>query len=437
MYDASTKEQVASLDSPFPVGGIPDIRYVQSYDVLFFAQPDTYPCKFKRENDEENGGYKFSFEDSEFLPEPIMEWDESKKHSIRIFAKPFSEQLVGRSDDFGFKGYLPKGSIVTLDDVSGASKVVSKVEKFKCKSSYIYYVVDGVQTRCRLDYLYLVTNIEGATESLKRSRVSFKSGKYAFKVWVDSGTARVYDTQELSAYLSEGELNVEFKSGYVDSVDEATGKVLIFAGSMVVSTNLFLPGLDETEPYTYAVVDSPSPDEPEVLFDSATTFDDRQDYNVCVYGRMGISTTSDLRVGDKVLVSCITLKASFSFKDVDGSLAQLRVDRVVDAAGVDVSGCFSVGQTYESGSYTYADIVGSASVFAEVVEIYNSGQSASAKLFLCSFDVSSNYPVSMKTTELSGDRRIVHTGLDRRFYIARRDIDFYSSLYIVESFFPA
>lgn len=435
VYDASTKGKVVSLDSPFPVGGIPDIRYVQSYDVLFFAQPDTYPCKFKRENDEESGGYKFSFEDSEFLPEPVMEWDESRKHSIRIFAKSFSEQLVGGNDYLGFKGYLPAGSIVTLDDVSGASKVVSKVEKFKRKTSYIYYFVDGVKTRCRHDFWYLVANVEGATESLKRSRVSFKSGKYAFKVWVDSGVARVYETQELSAYISKDELNVEFKSGYVDSVDEATGEVSIFAGSMVVTTNLFLPYLDETKPYTYAVVDSPSPDEPEVLFDSATTFVDRQDYDICVYGRMGISTTSDLRVGDKVLVSCITFKVSFSFNDVEDSRAQLRVDRVVDSAGVDVSGCFSVGQAYESDSYTYADIVGTASVFAEVVEIYNSGQSASAKLFICGFDVSSNYPASMKTTELSGDRRVVHTGLDRRFYIARRDIDFYNSSYIVESFF--
>lgn len=112
VYDASTKEKVATLDSPFPVGGISDIRYVQSYDVLFFAQPDTYPCKLKREDDEEAGGYKFTFEDSEFLPEPVMEWNEKDEHEISLFALPDDELLV--ENEKGEKVF-PKG-VCRLDD---------------------------------------------------------------------------------------------------------------------------------------------------------------------------------------------------------------------------------------------------------------------------------------------------------------------------------
>ncbi len=112
VYDASTKEKVATLDSPFPVGGIPDIRYVQSYDVLFFAQPDTYPCKLKREDDEEAGGYKFTFENSEFLPEPVMEWNEKDEHEISLFALPDDELLV--ENEKGEKVF-PKG-VCRLDD---------------------------------------------------------------------------------------------------------------------------------------------------------------------------------------------------------------------------------------------------------------------------------------------------------------------------------
>ena len=108
VYDATTKEKVASLDSPFPVGGISDIRYVQSYDVLFFAQPDTYPCKFKRENDEDSGVYKFSFEDSEFLPEPIMEWNDNDEHVISVSAIPDEDLLV--ENELGDKVF-PKGVI--------------------------------------------------------------------------------------------------------------------------------------------------------------------------------------------------------------------------------------------------------------------------------------------------------------------------------------
>ena len=73
IHDSGTRALVQTLKTPFPVGGIATIRSIQSFDVMFFAQPDTYPCKLQRKNKADGSGYEFSFEENKFLPEPLME----------------------------------------------------------------------------------------------------------------------------------------------------------------------------------------------------------------------------------------------------------------------------------------------------------------------------------------------------------------------------
>lgn len=107
IYDAETHSLIQSLDTPFPSGGVGGIRHVQSFDVMFFAQGETYPCKLVRKKGE-GGGYTFSFEDNEFLPEPILDWNVNSKHSISVFAIPDKDLEAEWST--GVK-YYPKGVV--------------------------------------------------------------------------------------------------------------------------------------------------------------------------------------------------------------------------------------------------------------------------------------------------------------------------------------
>lgn len=105
IYDANSKELVQTLQTPFPADGIDSIRSVQSFDVTFFAQPNTRPCKLVRK-DKEGGGYEFSFEDNEFLPEPTLEWEMNSEHDINVFAIPDAD-IVKTAEDGTL--YYPKG----------------------------------------------------------------------------------------------------------------------------------------------------------------------------------------------------------------------------------------------------------------------------------------------------------------------------------------
>lgn len=116
IYDAGTHSLVQSLDTPFPLGGIGGIRHVQSFDVMFFAQGETRPCKLVRKK--EDGAYTFSFEDNEFLPEPILDWNVNSEHTINVFALPDSELIKTKEDG---TQYYPKGVVretVQVEEVS-------------------------------------------------------------------------------------------------------------------------------------------------------------------------------------------------------------------------------------------------------------------------------------------------------------------------------
>lgn len=97
IYDSVSKKLVQTIKSPFPVGGIQGINHCQSFDVMFFAQADTHPCKLKREKKENDDGvseYVFSFENNTFLPEPILDWDTKSEHTVSVFAIPDEDLLV-------------------------------------------------------------------------------------------------------------------------------------------------------------------------------------------------------------------------------------------------------------------------------------------------------------------------------------------------------
>lgn len=110
IHDSGTRALVQTLKTPFPVGGIATIRSIQSFDVMFFAQPDTRPCKLSRKNKEggAEGEYEFSFEDNEFLPEPVMDWNENSEHSISVFS--IGDDDAKEKDSSG-NFYYPAGTL--------------------------------------------------------------------------------------------------------------------------------------------------------------------------------------------------------------------------------------------------------------------------------------------------------------------------------------
>ena len=112
VYDSTSRSLVSRLDTPFPVGGISTITHAQSFDVMFFAQPDTRPCKLVRKNKDggAEGEYEFSFEENEFLPEPIMDWNDNSEHEFKVFPFYGDERVVTESGSNPRK-YYPAGSI--------------------------------------------------------------------------------------------------------------------------------------------------------------------------------------------------------------------------------------------------------------------------------------------------------------------------------------
>ena len=123
IYEADKPSAVyQSLSSPFPAGSEREIRYVQSFDVIFFAQGETYPCKLSRE--ENNGSdesitndYVFTFEDVDFTVEPLMDWEIYSENTLALFAQSAYDAIVG--DDGTIKSVeLPVGTVISGDSVT-------------------------------------------------------------------------------------------------------------------------------------------------------------------------------------------------------------------------------------------------------------------------------------------------------------------------------
>lgn len=376
VYDASTKEKVASLDTPFPVGGIPDIRYVQSYDVLFFAQPDTYPCKFKRENDEENGGYKFSFEDSKFLPEPVMEWDESGEHLIRLLSKHSKEQLEPSSSG----GLLPIGAIVSERDPAVASSAVCLFKK-----------TDAVFTDGSEQYLvYLVFQRDWARVFVG-DKVSVFNDSFSVKLSSETAVSLVSWTASTGSGTSSATISESYGKYLLSIKTDAAVVTSVSGGMCTANVGLVrLSGFKYTSSADIPLSDNT--DKPVIIYKNendklvavrnprlSTTYDNsgqtRKLY-VNFYGAKWFP--SGTTVGEQEQFTKLgrvfdvgAVKVAFSFY-VTGNVTSkeaVKFDHVVDGTGNDVSYLWSFGDPVVEGNTTKWTAVGYSS--AVILEAYD------------------------------------------------------------------
>lgn len=131
IYDAEKKTLIYAIDStPFPYGcDLSGIKYVQSFDVVFFVEPSTYPCKLVRKNAELNEGYVWTFEQCDIMPEPLLDWNYTSKHIFKISAIPDEDARHTKEDG---STYYPKG---TLRKAS-ATSIVEQLPHFIVKKAY-------------------------------------------------------------------------------------------------------------------------------------------------------------------------------------------------------------------------------------------------------------------------------------------------------------
>lgn len=115
IFNSESGAEVSSgsvLETPFEANcELESIRYVQSFDVLFFAQGGTYPCKLVRDKGTtgySDGTYSWTFEQCEMLPEPVLDWNAKSDKTLSLSAQPDSELIASYSDG---TEYYPKGVV--------------------------------------------------------------------------------------------------------------------------------------------------------------------------------------------------------------------------------------------------------------------------------------------------------------------------------------
>lgn len=163
IYDAQTKALVQSLDSPFPVGSAQSIRYIQSFDVVFFAQGDTRPCKLMREDAADGKGYKFRFETIEIKTEPLMDWDMVSEHTIEVFSLP--DYDIANKDASGRMISFPKGVVrkdkkeetLTLSNIK--TDIENETISIKYKFYYFYAKTQNAKKYSVGDVVYFTENL--------------------------------------------------------------------------------------------------------------------------------------------------------------------------------------------------------------------------------------------------------------------------------------
>lgn len=234
IYDANTKELIQTLSTPFPGDGIDSIRSVQSFDVMFFAQPDTHPCKLTRK-DKEDGGYEFSFEDNEFLPEPVLEWNMNSEHDINVFAIPDADIIKTAGDG---TLYYPEGVLREEED------------KEEITISYSYHTgeINGWDNDEYAKYGWLSIYGFAPTANASKYQVgkSFPIGEIEIKIspkgnyhWVEIRKAEEFDGAPAEHTTNEGKVeglssSVKFRFARVerlgsDGVYFYLGRIYCFA----------------------------------------------------------------------------------------------------------------------------------------------------------------------------------------------------------------
>lgn len=226
IYDAGTKALIQTLKSPFPKGSTGAIRHCQSFDVMFFAHGATYPCKLKRERAKEGEGYVFSFEDNEFLPEPVLDWEMKSEHSINVFALP-DEELIQEQED-GTRVF-PKGVV----------REVSRMEDLQFAYSYNLISVDHADND-HLGPYYLRVAIYGfaTTENFSKYKkgIPFKFDSplsVSFSYWSDAyGGIEYANVYKCTGYdggpMEYTSLGAKFSTGVIEKT--GNGGVFVLCG---------------------------------------------------------------------------------------------------------------------------------------------------------------------------------------------------------------
>lgn len=165
VYDAATKEAVATFDTDYPNESLGRIRYKASNDVIWLVHPERPVRWVKREDDYDNGGFKFSYGDYPFRIEPMLDFNVGAQ-LVTLTAEPHEVSTYKEGDIV----YSTNQTTIAIDDVEfavvekGTSAIVNSDPS--CNTPYDY----GITIYCGEDVL---RNIEdGSTVEVRGVNVS-------------------------------------------------------------------------------------------------------------------------------------------------------------------------------------------------------------------------------------------------------------------------
>jgi len=155
LYDAATKKVLTVINkTPFPDGcDLSGVKYVQSFDVIFFVEPNTYPCKFIRDNDDTGTGYVWSFANCDIMPEPLLDWNYKSEHQLSCFVLPDEDVKVQGTNDSGTYSYYPAGTVRKgTSDTSSlyVAKIDAPVEQLVTNTKYYSSYTGATGIKCAL-----------------------------------------------------------------------------------------------------------------------------------------------------------------------------------------------------------------------------------------------------------------------------------------------
>lgn len=188
------------IPAPFKRGAnLMSISFIQSFDVVFFAQPDTFPCKLvrkKRTGGYSDGEYSWSFVDCEIMPKPVLDWEVKSEHALTLSAFPDSE-LTADGDHYF------KGAVREFDGkfYQALTDVLTSVD---VKNTTYYTPFSGRGGR-------LLLQIDGAADSESVGVGSYLALKSASPI-SESGMLSYEESYEDTVYFPAVELDEKLES---------------------------------------------------------------------------------------------------------------------------------------------------------------------------------------------------------------------------------